>query len=141
MRTFAPWHRPSGTPAARRCPPGLPLHEVLAVVVLVPHASRLRYFALDASIDEPAFVDSVEHRAHRRRGHPVVMPEHDLATLGRDLEPTVVPLFRVDDRRALGEGSQRNRLRELLEHGRKGAHRPGEKLPDVSVAAVPELRL
>src|SRR5256885_15840707 len=89
MRTFAPSHRPSATRAARRCPPGLPLHEVLAVVVLIPHASRLRYFALDASIDETALVDPVEHRAHRRRGHPVEVPEDDLATLGRHLEPTV----------------------------------------------------
>src|SRR5437870_12017971 len=83
MRTFAPSHRPSATRAARRCPPGLPLHEVLAVVVLIPHASRLRYFALDASIDETALVDPVEHRAHRRRGHPVEVPEDDLATLGQ----------------------------------------------------------
>src|SRR5437870_13342828 len=139
MRTSAPSHRPSATRAARRYPRGLPLHEVLAVVVLIPHASRLRYFALDASIDEAALVDPVEHRAHRRRGHPIVVAEHDLVALGRHLEPTVVPFFRVDDRRALGEGGQRNRLRELLEHGRKGAHGPGEKLPDVSVASVPEL--
>src|SRR5467141_1775760 len=111
MRTSARSHRPSATRAARRRPRGLPLHEVLAVVVLIPHASRLRYFALDASIDEAALVDPMEHRAHRRRGHPVVMPEHDLAALGLDLEPTVVPLFRVDDWRALGEGSQWNRLR------------------------------
>src|SRR6059036_2427037 len=133
MRTFARSHRPSATRAARRCPPGLPLHEVLAVVVLIPHASRLRYFALDAPIRKAAFVDPVEHRAHRRRGHPVEVPEHDLATLGRHLEPTVAPFFRVDDRRALGERGQWNRLRELLEHGRKGAHRPGEKLANVAV--------
>src|SRR5438128_6302251 len=107
MRTFALSHRPSETRAARRCPPGLPLHEVLAVVVLIPHASRLRYFALDASIDEAALVDPVEHRAHRRRGHPVVVPEHDLATLGRHLEPTVVPLFRIDYRRSPRQGRQR----------------------------------
>src|SRR5207247_6233791 len=97
MRTFARSHRRSATRAARRCPPGLPLHKVLAVVVLIPHASRLRYFALDAPIRKAAFVDPVEHRAHRRRGHPIEVREHDLAALGGHLEPTVVPLFRVDD--------------------------------------------
>src|SRR2546427_7183641 len=141
MGPFAPSRRLWATRAVRRCPPGLPRHEVLALVVLIPHASRLRYFALDASIDEAALVDPVEHRAHRWRGHPVVVPEHDLATLGRHLEPTVVPLFRVDDRRALGEGRQRYRLRELLEHGRKSAHRPREKLANVAVTPVAEFRL
>src|SRR5436309_754519 len=141
MRTFARSHRRSATRAARRCPPGLPLHKVLAVVVLIPHASRLRYFALDAPIRKAAFVDPVEHRAHRRRGHPVEVPEHDLAALGRHLEPTVVPLFRVDDRRALRQGSQGNRLRELLQHGRKRTHRSGEELPDVAVTPVAEFRL
>src|SRR5437899_11495314 len=95
MHTFAPSRRPSATRAVRRYPRGLPLHEVLAVVVLIPHASRLRYFALDASIDEAALVDPVEHRAHRRRGHPVVVPDHDLATHGSHLETTHVPLFRI----------------------------------------------
>src|SRR2546426_209246 len=40
-----------------------------------------------------------------------------------------------------GEGRQRNRLRELLEHGRKSAHRPREKLANVAVTPVAEFRL
>src|SRR3989454_3591773 len=119
----------------------LPFHPVLAVVGAVPHALRLRDLALDPAIGEAALVDPVEHRAHGRGGHPVVMPEDELAPLRRDLESTVIPFFRVHDWRALAERRERDRLRQVLPHGGEGAHRLGEELPDVPVAPVPELRL
>src|SRR5256885_6316610 len=138
MRTCGRSRRSCARSSRRGPNRSLPFHSVLAVVGTDPHALRLRDLALHAAIDEPALVDPMEHRAHRRRGHPVVVPEHDLAALRRDLEPAVVPFLRVDDWRALGECRQRDRLGQLLAHGREGAHRLREELPNGSIAAVPK---
>src|SRR6266581_9422079 len=69
---------------------------------------------------EDPFVDAVEHRAHRGRRHPVEVPERRPPRVRHDLEAAEVPLLRVDDRRALREGLERESFREFPLDRREG---------------------